>query len=100
MEYIPRGSLRKILDDPHITLTHDIIVKMARGVAEAMQYLHRMNIVHRDLKSDNMLVGNDWVIKVTDFGLAKLMDRTKEANEKMTRNVGTLAWVAPESPSL
>jgi len=69
---------------------------MAIDIANAMNYLHSMRIIHRDLKCDNLLVGPDWQIKVTDFGVAKLIDFA-DKKARMTRNVGTLQWVAPES---
>lgn len=95
-EYVSRGSLRRILDDPSINLSQDMIVKLSLGTAEAMRYLHRMNVLHRDLKSDNLLVTADWTIKVTDFGLARFKERKDQQQERMTRHVGTLGWVAPE----
>jgi len=70
---------------------------MLIDIANAMKYLHCMHIIHRDLKCDNLLVGPDWSIKVTDFGLAKLIDIAEEKQTRMTRNVGTMQWVAPES---
>ena len=47
------------------------IAKLARGVAEGMQYLHHANLLHRDLKSLNVLVDDDWTPKLIDFGLAR-----------------------------
>jgi predicted Ser/Thr protein kinase len=95
-EYVSRGSLRRILDDPSIQLTPDMIQKLILGVSEGMRYLHRMGVLHRDMKSDNLLVTSDWNVKITDFGLARLMERKDQQQERMTRHVGTLGWIAPE----
>jgi len=59
-----------------------------------MLYLHGSNpvILHRDLKSDNLLVASDWTIKVADFGLTRFLSNGKKA---MTQ-VGTPMWMAPE----
>eukprot|EP01121_Diplochlamys_sp_Union-15-3_P005607 TRINITY_DN1593_c0_g1_i2.p1 TRINITY_DN1593_c0_g1~~TRINITY_DN1593_c0_g1_i2.p1 ORF type:complete len:274 (-),score=38.28 TRINITY_DN1593_c0_g1_i2:95-916(-) len=92
-EYMPLGSLRSILDNKTY-IPPETIILLARDVAKAMKYLHLMGIIHRDLKSANLLVAADWHVKVTDFGMAKLMRESSLGN--MTGNVGTLAWVAPE----
>ena len=53
--------------------------------------LHDMKILHRDLKSDNLLVDRDWNVKVADFGLTRFMDDKKQMTQ-----VGTPMWMAPE----
>eukprot|EP00808_Paulinella_micropora_P028922 g49350.t1 len=71
-------------------------VGVVRAVAEALQYLHRQGIVHRDLKPENLLCSNktdDFVIKITDFGLAKFR---LNANATMNTACGTPGYVAPE----
>jgi serine/threonine protein kinase len=69
------------------------VIKMAMDVAEGMAYLHSKNIIHRDLKSHNLLVDESWTVKVADFGYAKALP----VDESMaTTEVGTSGWVAPE----
>ena len=55
-----------------------------------MGYLHSFGIIHRDLKSPNVLVTEDWMTKLTDYGSSRIMSQI------MTQNAGTLAWSAPE----
>lgn len=65
---------------------------MARQIAAAMRYLHAHNVIHRDLKSLNLLVNTRLEIKISDFGLSRVIDK----NQPMTSNIGTVAWIAPE----
>jgi len=96
MEYMPLGSLYKILHDDAVKLELEMIRKMMVDAARGMNYLHKSNpvIIHRDLKSHNLLVDENWKVKVCDFGLSKIMENTTE-----TRNMtacGTPSWTAPE----
>ncbi|VVB11993.1 unnamed protein product [Arabis nemorensis] len=95
MEYLPRGSLFKILHNSNQPLDKKRRLRMALDVARGMNYLHRRNppIVHRDLKSSNLLVDKNWNVKVGDFGLSKW----KNATFLSTRSgKGTPQWMAPE----
>jgi serine/threonine protein kinase len=74
---------------------HWILVKhVARGAARGMAYLHSGNppVLHRDLKSANILLDESYTAKVCDFGLSRL--KAQESN--MTGNCGTVQWMAPE----
>jgi len=61
-------------------------------LAKSLQYLHSQGIIHRDVKSNNLLVEEDWTIKVCDFGFARDIDKSTES---MTL-CGTDEWMAPE----
>ncbi|XP_020262574.1 U-box domain-containing protein 35 isoform X3 [Asparagus officinalis] len=73
-EFLPRGSLFKTLHKNNQKLDMKRRLRMALDVARGMNYLHRRNppIVHRDLKSSNLLVDKNWTVKVGDFGLSCL----------------------------
>jgi len=96
MEYMSRGSLFNIIHDPHVQLSWPLIQGMMLDAARGMNYLHHLNppIVHRDLKSHNLLVDENWKVKVCDFGLCRILTETPE-NTTLTA-CGTPCWAAPE----
>lgn len=69
-------------------------LQIALDIAEGMLYLHSQQpvIIHRDMKSKNVLVNKTWQAKISDFGIS----RKTNMNETMTSGVGTLLWTAPE----
>lgn len=90
-ELVKQGSLDRVLKlYPH--LDWKIRLNMALECAKGLMYLHRQRppIMHRDLKSLNILVDENFHVRLTDFGLSQ--DKTT----KMNTRVGTLNWVAPE----
>lgn len=95
-EYMPRGDLYKIIHDPAIVIDWNLIKRFAADVARGVNYLHSSNpmIIHRDLKSHNVLVGQHWNAKVADFGLCKIIQEGAEQG-KFTA-CGTPKWAAPE----
>jgi sterile alpha motif and leucine zipper-containing kinase AZK len=94
-EYLPRGSLFKLLHRPNIQLNEKRRLKMALDVAKGMNYLHTSNpmIVHRDLKTPNLLVDKNWVVKVCDFGMSRMKHHTFLSSKS---TAGTPEWMAPE----
>ncbi|WVZ55541.1 hypothetical protein U9M48_006188 [Paspalum notatum var. saurae] len=94
-EYLPRGSLYKILHRPNCLIDEKRRIKMALDVAKGMNCLHASvpTIVHRDLKSPNLLVDNNWNVKVCDFGLSRLKHSTFLSSKS---TAGTPEWMAPE----
>ena len=96
MEYMPDGSMYGLLhsDQP---LTWDARTQMGIDVGAGLEYLHQQDILHRDLKSMNVLMhqqGGAYRCKLTDFGLSKVKNETKLTTTMGGK--GTLAWMAPE----
>ncbi|RZC89074.1 hypothetical protein C5167_030767 [Papaver somniferum] len=94
-EFLPRGSLFQFLQRSTQKLDWRRRVLMALDIARGMNYLHCCNppIVHRDLKSSNLLVDKNWNVKVGDFGLSKLKHQTFLST---LTGKGTPQWMAPE----
>ncbi|KAJ9180154.1 hypothetical protein P3X46_008433 [Hevea brasiliensis] len=94
-EFLPRGSLYRILHRPHCQIDEKRRIKMALDVARGMNCLHASipTIVHRDLKSPNLLVDKNWNVKVCDFGLSRLKHNTFLSSKS---TAGTPEWMAPE----
>lgn len=94
-EFCTRGSIFRLLQRPPRELTEQRRMMFAVDVAKGMLYLHKRNppVVHRDLKTPNLLVDKDWTVKVCDFGLSKLKHRTFLSSKS---GAGTPEWMAPE----
>ncbi|CAI2382573.1 unnamed protein product [Moneuplotes crassus] len=73
-------------------LTEDYAKAMFKQILEALQYCHRLNILHRDIKLDNIILDSQGIIKVGDFGVSKIIDPT----QVMYDQCGTPAYIAPE----
>ncbi|KEH30437.1 receptor-like kinase [Medicago truncatula] len=102
-EYVENGNLEQWLHGnvgPTSPLTWDIRMKIAIGTAKGLTYLHEglePKVVHRDIKSSNILLDKNWNAKVSDFGLAKLLG--SEKTHVTTRVMGTFGYVSPEYAS-
>ncbi|XP_062267187.1 tyrosine-protein kinase fynb isoform X8 [Platichthys flesus] len=95
-EYMGKGSLLEFMKDGEGRgLKLPNLVDMAAQVAGGMAYIERMNYIHRDLRSANILVGDNLVCKIADFGLARLI----EDNEYTARQGAKfpIKWTAPEA---
>ncbi|KAJ6931619.1 hypothetical protein NC652_014958 [Populus alba x Populus x berolinensis] len=91
-EFMSGGSMYDFLRKQKGSLSLQSLLRVAIDVSEGMHCLHQNNIVHRDLKSANLLMDENGVAKVADFGVARVQDQSGV----MTAETGTYRWMAPE----
>lgn len=91
-EYLPNGSLYDVLHKSPSLLTPTKRSVIAADVAQGLVYLHSKGIIHRDMKSLNVLLDDHFRAKICDFGMVQ----TRNAQQPMTGLIGTAHWMAPE----
>jgi len=97
MEYLEKGSLYHILKDTKEILPwNPIRWKIAIDITHGLNYLHSKEILHRDLKSPNVLIDNEYRAKICDFGLAKIKLESSSTSTISKNKLGTTRWRAPE----
>jgi serine/threonine protein kinase/predicted Zn-dependent protease len=92
MEYIEGRDIKELVEKKGLSIEE--ILKIAIQIAEGLSRAHQKDIVHRDIKSDNIMLTHDGLAKIMDFGLAKLKGMTKLTKTGST--LGTLQYMSPE----
>ncbi len=93
MDYAPNGSLRQQVPEGH-TLPLDVAVSYIKQVALALQYAHNHGIIHRDVKPENILIGSNNKLLLSDFGIA--LDMQDEDDSNTNKRAGTVLYASPE----
>jgi len=94
MEYMGGGCLTEILEQfEHCQMSEAQIAYTAMETLRGLMYIHSLHRIHRDIKSDNILIGSNGEVKIADFGYAAQLTQQKS---KRNTIVGTPYWMAPE----
>jgi eukaryotic-like serine/threonine-protein kinase len=96
MEFLEGRSLRKELELRGGKMSAEEYHPILKQVAEGLAYAHSLNVVHRDVKPDNIFILKDGRVKLTDFGIARTVDYEQTHLTKTGVMLGTLAYVSPE----
>jgi serine/threonine protein kinase len=91
MELMGRGSLQNLLDNESNKLSLRRKLGMSRQIASGMRRIHQHGMVHRDIRPDNILVNDDYIAKIGDMGIARVLDPTGQQTQ-----LGCLQFMPPE----
>uniref|UniRef100_A0ACD5TBM1 Uncharacterized protein n=1 Tax=Avena sativa TaxID=4498 RepID=A0ACD5TBM1_AVESA len=95
-EYMPGGSLRDYIGGKSCGLEWRKCCQIIKGICHGLNYLHEKHIVHLDLKPENVLLDDNMVPKITDFGLSKCFEENQTSQSITSNLCGTLGYIAPE----
>jgi eukaryotic-like serine/threonine-protein kinase len=95
MEWLDGRLLRSVLNEEK-KFTAERAIRLALEICEALEYIHKQGVVHRDLKPDNIMVASDDRIKLIDFGIASSAGAKRLTFAKFTPSMGTPDYVSPE----
>jgi eukaryotic-like serine/threonine-protein kinase len=94
MEYVSGRSLDKVVADRNGKLSWEEVITLGKQLCLALQHAHEKGIIHRDLKPSNLMMTDEGILKLTDFGIAKDTDVTALTGQNNT--IGTAAYMSPE----
>jgi hypothetical protein len=94
MEFLDGISLRELLDEKRV-LPIESIISIFQQVSSALDYAHSRHIIHRDIKPANIMILESGVVKVTDFGIAKVLS-TETGMTQVGQILGTPTYMSPE----
>jgi serine/threonine-protein kinase len=95
MEFLEGQTLAHLMQRVHPIPEHDA-AKLVSRICEALHYMHEHDVVHRDLKPDNIMICNDGTIRIMDFGIAKFAGSRRLTFGGFTPAMGTPDYMAPE----
>ncbi|XP_061594508.1 tyrosine-protein kinase JAK2 [Cololabis saira] len=99
MEYLPYGSLIGYMESNRPNINTRRMLLFASQICKGMEYLQSLRYVHRDLAARNILVANESLVKIADFGLTKIIPCDKEYYRVTQPGESPIFWYAPESIS-
>ncbi|CAN6303872.1 unnamed protein product, partial [Urochloa humidicola] len=94
-EFVPNGSLHDYITDASCGLEWRVRYHIIKGICEGLCYLHENHIVHLDIKPANILLDDNMVPKIADFGLSRCFDEN-QSKDITSKLVGSIGYLAPE----
>jgi serine/threonine-protein kinase Chk1 len=94
LEYASRGELFQMIE-PDVGMSSCLAQLYMKQLLNGLQYLHNLGVVHRDIKPENLLINEEGVLKISDFGMATIF-RSKGRERLLDRKCGTKPYCAPE----
>ncbi|KAL6040585.1 protein kinase [Balamuthia mandrillaris] len=97
-EYLPRKSLRTVIDDDRLDLSLSVRMGMMIEMCKALRFVHANNIIHRDLKPENLMIGSHFNLKVGDFGSGTISPFAADTKKSgfLLSIAGSTMYMAPE----
>lgn len=95
LEYVPGGSVSSMLNN-YGPFEEPLIKSFTRQILLGLAYLHKKNIIHRDIKGANILIDIKGGVKITDFGISKKLSPLNKQQNKRASLQGSVYWMAPE----
>lgn len=95
LEYVPGGSVSSMLNS-YGPFEESLIINFTRQILIGVAYLHKKNIIHRDIKGANILIDIKGCVKITDFGISKKLSPLNKKQNKRASLQGSVFWMAPE----
>ncbi|CAI4046942.1 hypothetical protein SKDZ_12G3900 [Saccharomyces kudriavzevii ZP591] len=95
LEYVPGGSVSSMLNN-YGPFEESLITNFTRQILIGVAYLHKKNIIHRDIKGANILIDIKGCVKITDFGISKKLSPLNKKQNKRASLQGSVFWMSPE----
>ncbi|AMD18892.1 HBL010Cp [Eremothecium sinecaudum] len=95
LEYVPGGSVSSMLNS-YGPFEEPLVKNFTRQTLIGLSYLHKKNIIHRDIKGANILIDIKGCVKITDFGISKKLTPLNKKQSKRASLQGSVYWMAPE----
>ncbi|SCV04438.1 LAME_0H18426g1_1 [Lachancea meyersii CBS 8951] len=95
LEYVPGGSVSSMLNN-YGPFEEPLIKNFTRQILIGLAYLHKKDIIHRDIKGANILIDIKGCVKITDFGISKKLSPLNQQQNKRASLQGSVYWMAPE----
>lgn len=96
LEYAKYGSIINLINQSNITLNEIQLSSILKMTLKAIEFLHSNGIIHRDIKGSNLLLNEEGIIQICDFGTGTLIQNVQGKKDKNENKIGSAYWISPE----